>query len=116
LDYSKVRDVLGPKDGGQLILGRSTTGEFQAALVPVNADGLPGGTDSKGELESDSSVAAADIQTAHPGTDADSSQKRFGRRPFGTSQELQALRRVVPAQENVSVIILWLIHFIIRTP
>src|SRR5579884_2860171 len=112
---SKLRDVLGSKDGWQFVLGRSAAGEFQAVLVPVNAHGLSGGADSKDEFERDSPVAAADIQTAHPGADADLLQKRLGRRPFDTSQELQALRRWIAAQEDVAVITLRLIHFVTRT-
>jgi hypothetical protein len=108
---SNVHDILGPEHGWQLVLGGPAAGEFQAALIPVYAHDLSSGTDSKGEFESDGPIAAADIQTAHSGADADSSKKRFGRRPLGTSQELQALRRLIPAQENVTVITLWLIHF-----
>ena len=81
--------------------GRLPSGELQAALVPVDAHDLSRGADAKSELEGDGPVAAADIQTAHPAADADAAKQRFGRRPLGTSQQLQALRRLFSAQENV---------------
>jgi hypothetical protein len=92
------------------VLGGLVASEFQTALVLVNAHSLPGGADSKGEFEGDGSVATADIEAAHSAADADSSKKRFSRRPLGTSQDLQTLRRCFPTQENVTVVTLWLIH------